>query len=101
MITWAYFPRNSPPTDFSRGIVECFEAVADSIDSEKNNAQISIAFTDAASDKVLAKVRPGLERLGFIVEQHKREIGRINVPVLFGIKGRPAKSFQADAYCEA
>lgn len=99
MIDWAYFPRNSPPSDFSKRIVACFEAVASRIDSATNNDSIAIGYKEATSDKVLACVRPGLEALGFEVEKDKTGAGMINVPVLYGPRGRPTKSFRADAYC--
>lgn len=100
MIDWAYFPRNSPPTSFSMRIVECFELVSARIDSESNNSKIAAGFTDAQSDRVLSAVRPGLEALGFLVESTKKSAGKINVPVLFGRRGKPVRSFQADAYCQ-
>lgn len=101
MIDWAYFPRNAPPSAFSRQVVGCFEAVAPKINSATNNDNIAIGFTEATSDKVLAYVRPSLEGLGFDVEKDKTGSGVINVPVLFGPRGRPTKSFRADAYCKA
>jgi hypothetical protein len=99
MIDWAYFPRNAPPGTFTRSIVECFESVSAKIDSVANNSQISAMYTDAQSDKVLAAVRPGLEALGFAVERGKTSAGKISVPVLFGPRGKPQRSFNADAYC--
>jgi hypothetical protein len=46
------------------------------------------------SNEVLARVRPGLESAGFVVEAGRG--ARIKVPVLFGRQGRPSKSFHAD-----
>jgi hypothetical protein len=99
MINWAYFPRNSAPSAFSKRIVQCFEEIASEIDSLANNSKIEDGFTDSNSNSVLAKARPGLERIGFQVEKDKKSNGKISVPVLFGQRGKPVKSFQADAYC--
>ena len=60
------------------------------IDSKENENQ--------PSNIVLAKIRNDLEKIGFQVEIGKKKHERIDVPVLFGLEGHPAKSFQADAY---
>lgn len=99
MIEWAYFPRNAKPSAFTRSVVAAFESVASDIDSLANNGQIAIGYKDAASDKVLSVVRPGLQELGFTVETSKSSDGLIRVPVLYGLGGLPTKSFHADAYC--
>jgi hypothetical protein len=70
--------------------VKLFEEFADSIDSTKTLIQ--------HSDKVMARLRPGLEKLGFRVEKGKSADDKIVVPVLFGRKGKELKCFNADAY---
>ena len=50
------------------------------------------------SNDVLAKLRPGFERLGFLVETSKLAEGKIKVPVLYGANGKIEKAFEADAY---
>ena len=89
-IHWQHFPKHSPCTDFLRDVVSCFEAVAPEIASLENVGQVS--------NEVLAKVRGGLEKLGFSVESSKTAEGKIRVPVLYGANGKIEKSFEADAY---
>jgi hypothetical protein len=90
MINWVYFPKSSPPPEFGRSIVELFEEFANSIDSTRTISQHSNA--------VMARLRPGLEKIGFEVEKGKSSEGKIDVPVLFGRKGKIEKRFNADAY---
>jgi hypothetical protein len=101
MINWAYFPRNEQAPDICLTVVECFKTVEEQIDSHANNGLIGDDFKDAASNFVLAKLRPGLVSLGFKVETRKTALEKISIPVLFGPNGRPTKSFEADAYSEA
>jgi hypothetical protein len=74
-------------------IVGLFEAVADSIDSTTPGVQ--------HSDTVMARLRLGLETLGFRVEKGKSSDDKIVVPVLFGRKGKILKCFNADAHAAA
>lgn len=90
MIEWAYFPRSSPPPTFGRKIVALFEKHAKAIDSSKTASQHSNA--------VMARLRPGLEALGFVVERGKMRDDKVVVPVLFGRKGQVLKCFNADAH---
>ena len=90
MINWVYFPKSSPLTEFGLSLVAVFEEYADSIDSTKTLSQ--------HSDKVMARLRPGLEKLGFRVEKGKSADDKIIVPVLFGRKGKILKYFNADAH---
>jgi hypothetical protein len=71
-------------------IVVCFDNVSAEIASLDNVGQVS--------NEVLAKVRSGLERLGFLVETSKTAEGKIKVPVLYGSNGKVEKAFEADAY---
>ena len=90
MINWVYFPKSSPPPEFGLAIVRLFEGAAESIDSTTTSSQ--------HSDVVMALLRPGLESIGFRVEQGKRAEEKIVVPVLFGRKGKILKCFNADAH---
>lgn len=90
MINWVYFPKSSPPPEFGIAVVKIFEYVAESIDSSTK--------TDQHSDTVMARLRPGLEKLGFRVEKGKTTENKIIVPVLFGRKGKILKCFNADAH---
>jgi len=89
-ILWQHFPKHSPCTDFLREVVASFEEVSGEIASLENVGQVS--------NEVLAKVRSGLETLGFLVETSKTAEGKIKVPVLYGANGKVEKSFEADAY---
>jgi hypothetical protein len=91
-ILWQHFPKHSACSNFLRSVVSAFEDVADEIASQDNVGQIS--------NDALAKVRPGLEQLGFIVESSKKTEGKIKVPVLYGPNGKVEKAFEADAYHE-
>jgi hypothetical protein len=88
VIQWQYFPRSTAATQLARDIVRAFEA-APGIDS---------ANQSDPSNKILAALAPGLIGLGFSVELGKRRDQKVHVPVLFGLNGRTAKSFDADAH---
>jgi hypothetical protein len=72
-------------------IENVFELNIDIINSEKYNYE---------SNEVLKNVRFSLEGLNYSVEKDKTDLGKIKVPVLFGINGSLEKSFDADAYSE-
>jgi len=93
LINWVYFPKSSPPPEFGLLIVALFEELADAIDSSTTLGQ--------HSDTVMARLRPGLEKVGFRVEKGKSAEGKIVVPVLFGRKGKILKCFNADAHAES
>ncbi len=90
MIDWVYFPKSSPPPMFGLHIVSVFEEIAEEIDSRRSASQHSNA--------VMARLRPGLEKIGFVVEKGKSHDDKIVVPVLFGRKGAILKCFNADAH---
>ena len=90
LINWIYFPKSSPPPEFGLLIVTLFEEVADAIDSSTR--------ADQPSNTVMARLRPGLEKLGFRVEKGKASEDKIVVPVLFGRKGKILKCLNADAH---
>lgn len=92
-INWVYFPKSSPPPEFGLRIVTLFEEAADAIDSSMRVGQ--------HSDTVMARLRPGLEKLGFRFEKGKTAEDKIVVPVLFGRKGKVLKCFNADAHAGA
>ena len=89
-INWQYFPKHSACTTFLDGVVKVFQDRAADIASADNVGQ--------ESNDALAKIRPGLEALGFRVETSKSADGKIRIPVLFGRNGKVEKSFEADAY---
>ena len=65
------------------------------------NARANIDSTvvdGLTSDKVLSHVRPGLESLGYEVEDGKRADQRIRRPVLFGEGGSARVTYEPDAF---
>lgn len=90
-ITWQYFPKSSSMPKHLIDVVDLFEKRNPRIRSEKHKL---------SSDQVLDVLRKDLNQIGFKVETNKREEGIVKVPVLFGLKGKPEKSFQADGIHE-
>lgn len=88
MIKFQFFPRSQGIRDEIERVVNCFRSVESDIGS---------ATKDLSSDKVLAKLRPGLEKIGFQVERGKTRDKKIGVPVLFGPDNKIDKYFNADA----
>lgn len=86
VINWVYFPKSSPPSEFGLLIVALFEELAYAIDSS--------TAVDQHSDSVMARLRPGLEKLGFRVERGKSSEDKIVVPVLFGRKRQDIEMLQ-------
>ena len=68
-IQYQFFPRNMGLIEPMAGVVGAFQKVEEKI-SSKNN--------ELVSDKVLAFVRPHLEKTGFRVEQNKTKEGKID-----------------------
>lgn len=91
MIKWQHFPKSEDASSLFKEVIRCFEEVESEIASEKHSFH---------SGRVLAHVRPHLERIGFRVERGKKAEQKIRVPVLFGLNGKPEKSFEVDAYHE-
>lgn len=85
---WTYYPaRDAPPgwVDKTIGAFRTVEGLIGSVD-----------VSGLTSDKVLAELRPHLERIGFTVEAGKRTADRITLPVLFGGQGRPLVQYDVD-----
>ncbi len=90
-IRFTSFPRTNPPAEHILKVVEIFQTYEPAI------ATVDKA-TKLKSDDVLAKLRPGLEKLGFKVEAGKSAEERIIRPVFFGENGQPTKTYSVDAY---
>jgi hypothetical protein len=90
MIQWQTFPKSASTIPKIVEAVKVFESHLFAIDSKTHDA-----FT---SNEVLGVIRPDLEALGFKVETDKSASGKIKIPVLFGLNGRPEKTFDADAF---
>lgn len=90
-VVWQYFPKSKAMPGRLVDVVTIFQQEHPTIDSEKHRL---------TSDQVLDALRQGLEGLGFKVEKSKKEEGKIKVPVLFGLRGKLEKSFEADGLHE-
>lgn len=88
---WIHFPRSTQPPQLIERVVQAFERIHPHIASSQH---------DLLSNEVLAVAAPVLQELGFRVETGKSADEKIHVPVLYGMKGVPEKSFNADAYHE-
>lgn len=91
MVEWQYYPKSNKVPEKLRLIVDVFE---------KHECSIGSPQHKLSSDRVLYQIREDLEKIGFQVERGKRAEDRIRVPVLFGLRGNPTKSFDVDAYHE-
>jgi len=87
MCIYQLYPRSEGMTDELFGVVSCFDAVIDKIDSRKHKL---------SSNEALKQLEPYLVNQGFIVETGKTRDKKINVPVLFGTNNTIDKSFDAD-----
>lgn len=96
MINWMYFPQNKQIESHLKQVIEVFSSVAPLIDSSVFQGDQNLK-----SDKVLAVVTPGLEKLGFQVETSKKADSKIRVPVLYGLNGKVDLAFEVDAYSES
>jgi hypothetical protein len=88
VIRFQFFPRSQGLTTEMRDVVLCFENEIDNIASTAHTL---------SSNKVLERVRPRLENLGFTCETGKAKGEKIAIPVLFGANDKVDKSFHADA----
>ncbi len=88
-VRWIYYPRSNKAPELALQVVEVFKNKHQIIDSSVNEHK---------SNDVLAHIKNELEHIGFKVEKDKTQLGKIPVPVLFGLNGRIEKSFDADAY---
>ena len=88
MLNYQLFPRSVSLTEELDNVISCFQAVYSNISSDCNELK---------SNDVLAILRPGLEKYGYNVEKDKTDLGKISVPVLFGVNNKIDKSFYADA----
>lgn len=77
-LQYQFFPRSVGTTSFLAGVVQCFEMNFEKITSAQHNLP---------SNGVLDILRCDLEKIDFIVEKGKKDLEKIKVPVLFGIRG--------------
>lgn len=88
---WKFYPLNTTPPEWVYDIVDLV-----------NRAEMQISTVDAhtglSSDDVLAVLRPGLEALGFEVEEGKSARDKVRRTVLYGENGQPAVNYDIDAF---
>ncbi len=89
MIKWQYFPKSKEIPSHLLEVVKAFIASEPLISSSKFSYE---------SNAVLQKVSANIAAIGYDVETSKAAADKIMVPVLFGLNGKPIKSFDADAY---
>lgn len=90
--SWSYFPRNERPPAWVDELVAIVGSAQPFIDSEAGLAET------VKSDAVLARLRDGMEQVGYQVEQSKRAVDRIARPVLFGEGGKADVTYEIDAF---
>ncbi|MBN1155831.1 hypothetical protein JXB12_13005 [candidate division KSB1 bacterium] len=86
---WIFFPKSDAPPPLILEVVNVFKNVEEEIEER---------FDETVSDTVLSILRPGLEKIGFLVESGKKADCKIQVPVLYGMNGKVEKAFDADAW---
>lgn len=88
MIKFQFFPRSQGITGRMQEVIDCFVTTENAYKSSEFNL---------SSNEVLEIVKPGLQELGYNVEDGKTATQKISVPVLFGLDNKIDKSFNADA----
>lgn len=83
---WVYYPPENAPPDW-------VAALAGRVGDVQSDLSTADPLT---SDTALAIMRPGLEDMGFEVEEGRRR--RLRRPVLFGEQGAPRITYEVDAY---
>jgi hypothetical protein len=85
------YPLTAPPPAFVGEIMSVFRECESDICTQS----LSKGLT---SDEVLARLRPGLSKLGFQIETGKRKSEKLERPVFFGENGTPTLTYQIDAF---
>ena len=86
---WFYYPSRSRSPEWVPAFLGVVAAAREFIDSE--------TVDSLTSDRVLARLRPGLEALGYQVESGKHHDEKIRRPVLFGDNGIERVAYEVDA----
>ena len=91
MINWQYYPKSLEAPNLLKEVVKSFEKI---------ESEITSMSYKWPSIRVLGFARPHLEKIGFKVEEGKKAEQKIKITVLFGLDGKPIKSFEVDTYHE-
>lgn len=87
--SWIYYPTSTAPPTWVGDLIDVVSAARPEIESATHSG--------LTSDKVLLKLRPGLELLGYTVETSKKRAGKVRRPVLFGEGGAERVAYEVDA----
>jgi len=86
---WVYYPVRTRPPTWVGEFISVVRSAQPTIGS--------ISVNGLTSDRVLSRLRPGLEALGYRVEAGKLKNQRIHLPVLFDDQGRERVAWEVDA----
>lgn len=87
---WFFYPDRSRPPEWTFALAEVVASVQQQVDSTKVDG--------LNSDRVLERLRPGLEGMGFEVETGKKAKEKVRRPVLFGEKGSERVAYEIDGF---
>lgn len=88
--SWAWFPRQNAPEPWVAPFIDVLRSRQSEIDSKSHKGLVS--------DALLARIRPGLQELGWEVEEGKLAGQKIHRPVLFGDNGAVKVKQEIDAW---
>lgn len=88
-VNYQTFPKSMATPPLVKSLVEVVKAHHTDINSER---------FQLASNDVLSIIRSDVEALGFEVERGKSANDKVKVPVLYGLNGLTAKTFDADGF---
>ena len=91
MASYQTFPLTESPPPFVSSLVQVFRDHEASISTTR-------LVRGLKSDQLLEELKPGLLKLGFLVEKGKKKEQKITRPVLFGENGKAVVNFEIDAY---
>ena len=95
-IKWIYYPLYDEAPEIVKKVARIFEKKSNMISSYRDDTN----ELRRSSDEILRIMLKDLESIGFKVEKGKKTIDKIKIPVLFGEKSIPKKTFDVDAYHE-
>ena len=88
-VNYQTFPKSMATPSLVKSLVEVIKS---------HHSEISSESFQLASNDVLSIIRADVESLGFEVERGKSANEKVEVPVLYGLNGLTAKTFDADGF---